>query len=129
MSETAGQLAAARVPEGFARPGCVICERVAGIDLSRAWRVDADTAFHFPGNRRGRILAVPALHPAEDQGKDRAVLNAWLAGYAGEVASERGLGRYDLIISEAGGHPYAEIVPRRGRRMFRALRRGAHIAR
>jgi hypothetical protein len=48
-----------------------------------------------------------------DQGKDRSVLHAWLAGYAGEIASGRGLGRYDLIISEAGGHPYAEIVPQR----------------
>ena len=36
MSTTTGHPPAARIPEGFARPGCAICERIAGIDLSGA---------------------------------------------------------------------------------------------
>jgi hypothetical protein len=119
MSETAGQLAAARIPEGFARNGCAICERIARIDLSGVWKVDGSTAFHFPG-RSGRIIAVPAMHPAEADpgdhwGYDRSTTTAWLAGYASGAAFDSGLRSYDLIITEESGHPCAEIVPLRRR--------------
>jgi hypothetical protein len=117
MRETAGRLAAARIPEGLARPGCAICERLARIDLSGAWRVDGDTILHFPGRRPGRVIAAPADHYRAGspglQGPGRATVSAFLAGYAGDLAADCGLGSHDLVISEKGGHPYAEIVPRR----------------
>ena len=118
MSETVSQAAApARIPEGFSRPGCVTCKRIARIDLSRCWRVDADTAFDFPGHG-GHTIIVPAEHPGDlgsgaYRGLKLGAIHAHLAGYAANIAAERGLGRYDLIISEKSGHPYAKIVLQR----------------
>ena len=111
MSETVTRIRNGRIPEGFAEPGCRICGRIAGIDLSWAWKVDEDSALDFPG-RLGHIIAAPAKHPQVVTHEAVAAWNRWLAGHASEVAAGRGITPFDLILSEDEGHPYAEIVPR-----------------
>jgi hypothetical protein len=118
MSETVTRTAAAAaIPEGFAQAGCRICEAIAGIDLSGYWRVDAGAALRLPGRRHGRITVASVAH-SPYAFRDRGTVNAWLAGRASEVAADENIAAYSLIITEEGGHPYAEVLRRRS-----ALRR------
>jgi hypothetical protein len=113
MSDTATRTAAAAaIPEGFAEAGCRICEAIAGIDLSRYWRVDESAALRLPGRRHGRITVAPVAH-SPYAGRDRGTVNGWLAARASEVAADEGITAYDLVITEEGGHPCVQVVLRR----------------
>jgi hypothetical protein len=139
MTTTAGRPAADEIPEGFARPGCRICGRIARGEYASAggyWRIDADTGVYFDDARTGHLTAVPAAHPADPDGDEFArykvaAMYAWLARYATEVAAGHGLADYDLLISVEDGHPQAEIRHRRlgkpgfARWLLRAIRRDA----
>jgi hypothetical protein len=120
MTTTAGHAAADVFPEGFRRPGCGICDRLARGDYDHAggfWKIEADTGLWYPGRKPGHYIAVPAAHPSDIRGEDFAqykiaAMYAWLAGFATAVATERQMTRYDLHISVQEGHPYAEIRSR-----------------
>jgi hypothetical protein len=124
MTTTAGRPAVDVFPPGFLRGGCAICGRLGRGQYDHAgdyWKIESDTGLWFPGDRAGRYVAVPAVHPSDIRGEDFAqhkvaAMYPWLAAFAGAVATERQMAPYDLHLSVREGHPYAEIVPRESAR-------------